>query len=279
MPFVDVEDGRLFYEISGEGTALVLIHSAWASQKWWRWQVPVLNKHYKVITIDVRGHGQSTALHSPSSVEDLTNDLETFLKKIAVDDPVLIGWSMGGMISMQYCLNHPQNVKALVLIATSGHRIPGLKLKICMQYLQALAGLFMDIAQPRKFDRTTREFPRQNAWLTYHLRNTLSPAASQEIYNWILSDITRNPRENFFAVIKSLWNWEAGEKLTEIGIPTLIMAGKLDTLAPPRCAQGLHEAIPNSKLVVVENASHYLVMERPEIVNQAILNFLKDIGC
>ncbi|UCE51430.1 MAG: alpha/beta hydrolase [Desulfobacterales bacterium] len=278
MPFIEVKDDRLYYESYGKGRPLVLIHSAWASHEWWQWQVPDLSRGYQVFLYDVRGHGQSTPLRDVFSVEGFTKDLEIFLQRLQIDETVLIGWSMGGIIAMQNCLDHPTKVKALILIATSGHRIPGLKLRIYSHYLQALLSLLMDFAQPRKYDRSAQQFPQQNLWLEHQVRNMLSPLASKEVFDWVLTDIRDNPRENFFTVIKSLWNWEAGNKLRQIKVPTLIMAGQDDTLAPPRFSQLLHDTIPNSRLRIIENTSHYLVLERPELVNAEILKFLKEIG-
>jgi len=57
MPFVDVENGKLYYEIAGEGRWLVLTHGARATHEWWRCQVPELSKGYRVLSLDVRGHG------------------------------------------------------------------------------------------------------------------------------------------------------------------------------------------------------------------------------
>jgi pimeloyl-ACP methyl ester carboxylesterase len=278
VPYVDVENGKLYYTVSGSGPPLVLLHGAWASHEWWQWQVPDFSQAYQVYSYDARGHGKSTPLRDVFSVEGFTKDLEIFLQRLRIDETVLIGWSMGGIISMQFCLNHPEKVKALILIATTGHRIPGLKLRIYSHYFQALLGLLMDFAQPRKYDRSAQQFPRQNLWLEHQVRNMLSPLASKEVFNWVLTDIRDNPRENFFTVIKSLWNWEAKDKLRQIMVPTFIMAGQNDTLAPPRFSQLLHDSIPNSKLQNIENASHYLVLERPELVNAEIIRFLKDIG-
>jgi pimeloyl-ACP methyl ester carboxylesterase len=278
VPYVEVENGKLYYTVNGSGPPLVLLHGAWASHEWWQWQVPDFARAYQVYSYDARGHGKSTPLRDVFSVEGFTKDLEIFLQRLQINETLLIGWSMGGIISMQFCLNHPKKVKALILIATSGHRIPGLKLRIYSHYFQALLGLLMDFAQPRKYDRSAQQFPRQNLWLEHQVRNMLSPLASKEVFNWVLTDIRDNPRENFFTVIKSLWNWEAKDKLRQIMVPTLIMAGQNDTLAPPRFSQLLHDSIPNSKLQIIENASHYLVLERPELVNAEIIKFLKGIG-
>ena len=76
MPFVEVEGGRLFYEVRGKGRPLLLIHGAWASHEWWRWQSQELARKYHVISPDVRGHGQSSPLTRVYSVHELAKDLE-----------------------------------------------------------------------------------------------------------------------------------------------------------------------------------------------------------
>jgi len=278
MPFASVTDGRLFYESYGQGRPLVLIHSAWATHKWWRWQVPDLARDYQVVAYDVRGHGQSTPLHGVSSVDGFVHDLQMFLEHLHITSPVIIGWSMGGIIAMQYCLNLPSSAKALVLIAASGHRIPRLKLRVYIAYLQSLLNLFTDLAQPRKFDRSTRQFPRQNVWLEHQVRKMLSPQATRDVFDWVINDIKNTPRDNYFNLMKSLWDWQAADQLRRIKIPTLILSGEHDSLVRPRFSRMLHDIIPNSKLRVIENAGHYLVLEQPELVNAEILKFLKEIG-
>ncbi|UCG94460.1 MAG: alpha/beta hydrolase [Candidatus Aerophobus sp.] len=278
MPFVEVEDGRLFYEVSGKGRPLVLIHGAWASHEWWRWQVPELSLHYRVYSLDVRGHGQSTTLQRPYSVEGFTRDLEIFLQTVGIDEVALIGWSMGGIISMQYCLNHPAKVRALVLIATRGHRNPSLKRKIIFHSLQARLSLLMDFTAPRKYDRVTNAFASQSrSRLEREVRDMLSPTAPREVFDWIMAELAHNPRQNYFEVAKSIWDWGVAKELKKIIVPTLIMVGEEDDRTPPRFSRLLHSEIPYSKLVIVKNASHYLTLERAELVNSEIITFLKSL--
>jgi proline-specific peptidase len=270
VPFVEVEKGRLYYEINGEGRWLVLIHGAWASHEWWRWQVPELSHNYRVLSLDVRGHGQSSPLEEPDSVDNFAKDLETLLQKVGAAEVALVGWSMGGIISMQYYLDNPSRVKTLVLVATRGHRNPKMKLQLWLQQLQTRLSLMMDFADYEAViyqDQVEKE-----------VRSMLSPATPKEVIDWIMTDLTNNPRRNFFEVAKSLWNWEAGDRLAAINVPTLIMVGEEDNRTPPHFSRLLHEKIPNSKLVVVENCGHYLLMERPDIVNAEIIRFLKNAG-
>ena len=277
MPFVEVEDGRLYYALSGKGRPLVLIHGAWASHDWWRWQVPELSQSYRVIAVDVRGHGRSSRLEGAYSVEGFARDLEILFKKVGVKETALIGWSMGGMISMHYCLQSPAKVKALILIATRGRRNPQMKRRILFQYLQAQLSLFMDLTWPRKYDRAAERFPGEEERVKREVKKMLSPSTPKEVSDWVLADLIKNPRTNYFEVARSIQDWEGGEALRRITTPTLIMVGQKDDRTPPRFSQILHGYMPNSRLVVVEDAGHCLALERPEVVNTEIIRFLKSL--
>jgi proline-specific peptidase len=278
VPFLEVEGERLFYEIIGKGRPLVLIHGAWASHEWWRWQVSELARSYQVISPDVRGHGQSSPLKSAYTVNGFAKDLALLLQSTGIHEAVLVGWSMGGIISIQYCLNYPSKVKALILIATRGHHHKKLKRRMILQYLQARLSLLMDFTAPRKYDRASGDFPSQKIWLEREVQKMLSPNVSKEVQDWVMSDVRNNPGESYFHVAKSIWNWGAGKKLKGIQVPTLIMVGDKDTRTPPRFSRLLHATIPNSRLVIVEDASHCLPLERPEQVNAEIIKFLKGLG-
>jgi 3-oxoadipate enol-lactonase len=277
MPFIEVEDGRLYYDISGKGHPVVLIHGAWASHEWWRWQVPELSRYYQVLSLDVRGHGQSSPLKSAYSVDGFTRDLEIFLQQVGIDEIALVGWSMGGIISMQYCLNHQSKVKALILIATRGHRNPLMKRRILLEYLQARLSLFMDLASPRKYDRVAQRFPGEDERVKREVRNMLSPSAPKEVFGWVMDDLIKNPRENYFKVAKSIQDWEAEKELGKINVPTLIIVGEKDDRTPPHFSRLLQAQIPGSRLVIVKDAGHCLALERPQVVNAEIIKFLKSL--
>jgi pimeloyl-ACP methyl ester carboxylesterase len=275
---VKAEEERLFYDITGKGRPLVLIHGVWASHEWWRWLVPALARTYYVISPDVRGHGQSSPLKSAYTVNGFAKDLDLLLRSIGIPEVVLVGWSMGGIISLEYALNYPSKVKALILIATRGHHNPKLKRRIILQYLQARLSLLMDFTAPRKYDRASGGFPTQKIWLEREVEKMLSPKASREVQDWVMSDVRNNPRENYFQAVRSIWNWGAADRLKEIEAPTLIMVGDKDTRTPPRFSRLLHATIPNSSLVIVKDAGHCLPLEQPQRVNEEIIEFLEGLG-
>jgi pimeloyl-ACP methyl ester carboxylesterase len=185
---------------------------------------------------------------------------------------------MGGIISLQYGLNYPSKVKALILIAARGHRDPKLKRRMILQHLQARLHLLMDFTAPRKYDRASGGFSIQKIWIEREVQKMLSPKAPKEVLDWVTSDIRNNPRENYFEVAKSIWDWEAADRLKGIKAPTLIMVGDKDNRTPPRFSRLLHDTIPNSGLVIVEGAGHCLPLEQPQRVNGEIIKFLVALG-
>lgn len=275
MPFAEVENGRLYYEISGKGRWLVLIHGVWATHEWWRWQVPGLSQTYKVLSLDVRGHGQSSKLERAYHVDGLTQDLEALFQEVGVDEVALVGWSMGGMISMQYYLNYPSKVKALVLIASRAQKSPKLNpLKIRLRNIQSRLNLIVSsVLDYKGYSSLTYEDQ-----LHQEVKSMLSPATPSEVIDWVMTDLINNPRENFLEVAKSIWDWEARGRLKFINVPTLIIVGDKDNRTPPRFSYLMHEKIPQARLFIILNQGHCLPLECPEIVNSEIIRFLKDTG-
>ena len=227
----------------------------------------------------MRGHGQSSPLKETYSVDGFACDLAGFLKQVGIYEPALIGWSMGGLISIQYCLDYPSNVKSLVLIATRGHKNPLMKSRILFQYFQSILGLFMAFTEPRKYDRTGASFAlEKEKWVEKEIKRLLSPTAPDDVIDWIMAELAHHPWKDYLKVAKSLWDWDAGKSLRKMDVPTLIMVGKNDQLTPPRFARRLQTEIPNSKLIILENAGHYMAMERSELVNSEIIKFLEEVG-
>lgn len=277
MPFVRVEDGRIFYESLGKGRPLVLLPGAWASQRWWKWQIPELSRRYRVVSMDMRGHGRSSDSTKGYPLKGYVADLDNLLQKLGIHETALVGWSMGGMIAMQYCLQHPQKVKALVLMATRGHRNPAMKPRILFQYLRSILRLLSDFTAPRNYDRSGASFRRESKrWIEKETRKALSSPGAKDVFEWMVSELTRHPRRNYLEVARGLWGWELGEALNKIPAPTLVMVGENDPWTPPRFSRLLQETIPNARLLIVEGQKHYMAMERPGLVNAAIIKFLSE---
>jgi pimeloyl-ACP methyl ester carboxylesterase len=111
---------RPYYEITGSGPlTLVLTHGLAASGDTWRGIVERLAPRYRVLTWDLRGHGQSPSPEGPYTIADLAGDLATVLDDAEIDRAVVVGHSAGGVIALQFALDHPRRVAGLVLVGTA----------------------------------------------------------------------------------------------------------------------------------------------------------------
>lgn len=279
MPEVDVGNGKVFYQVYGAGRPLVLVHGAWASHEWWKWQIPELSQSYRVLAMDVRGHGRSSPLQQSYSMPGFRKDLDVLLDCVGIDRTALVGWSMGGIISMEYCLAHPSKVEALILIGVRSRFGVGMRLRILSEYVRSVLGLMSTFLTPRKYDFNAAE---EQVDLTERFareaRQMVSPEASEEVVQWLAATMARTPFGSFFEIARSIWTWKAGPELSRIQAPTLIIVGEKDLITPPSHSRRLHHLIPHSRLIVVDGASHYVAMERPDLVSSAIRGFLTDLG-
>jgi pimeloyl-ACP methyl ester carboxylesterase len=153
-----------------------------------------------------------------------------------------------------------------------------MKHRILFEYFKARLNLLMDLASPRKYDRVAETFPGEKERVEKEVKSMFSPTTPKEVFDWVMADLINNPRKNYFEVARNLWDWGAGEELRRINVPTLIMVGEKDDWTPPSFSRLLHDQIPSSKLVILEDAGHCLPLERPERLNTEILKFLKTVG-
>src|SRR5690242_5351387 len=107
-----LEDLSISYEITGEGRPLILVHAGIADRRMWDDQVPAFAQHYQVIRYDMRGYGETEMVAGPFSH---SRDLYNLLKFLAVERAYLIGVSMGGTTIVDFTLEHPEMVEALII--------------------------------------------------------------------------------------------------------------------------------------------------------------------
>src|SRR5437660_12337913 len=121
--YCDVQGGKIYYEVAGQGHPLVLIHGGQLDRRMWDEQFQFFASRYKVIRYDVRGFGQSPAANKPFSQSE---DLATVLKCAKADKAYVVGLSLGGRIAIDFTLAHPEMVDALIPVAPglSGFNLP-----------------------------------------------------------------------------------------------------------------------------------------------------------
>jgi pimeloyl-ACP methyl ester carboxylesterase len=261
---------ELYYEIHGQGDWLVLAHEFSGGYKSWQPQVDALSEHYRVLVYNNRGYPPSTVPEEPHgySQEHSIEDLRHLLDHVGVERPVLIGFSMGGSIVLNFALAYPDRIRALVLAGTG----TGSNNK------EQNARDFGPIA-----DRFLKEGPAKvgEDYLRGPTRVQLlrkNPAAWKKLYAEFseLSPIGMAYTLRGVQLKRpTMYELEAG--LRTLRVPTLVIVGEEDApaLEPSRF---LARTIPDARLRVLPGTGHTVQLEEPYAFNGAVLAFVRALG-
>lgn len=252
MPFIDVEELKVYYESKGEGHALLLIHGAGSSCLNWKPQIEDLSEEFHAIAIDLPGHGRSQAT-DPSliTIDWYTKFVKKFLESMGIERVTPIGHSMGGAISMQFLLDYPESVECLVLTST------GAKLGV----------------SPALFSVLRSDFKKAM------VMGFMSPTAlkmDKKLIEELRDDVERLDPKIGLSDFEACNKFDLRDRIGDINKPTLITAASKDSVHPKFWSEYLHEHIKDSKLKIFEGDVLYM-LEKPEEVNPVISEFLKGI--
>src|SRR5437867_2023625 len=161
MPSVKVNGIEINYREAGEGFPVVLIHGYTGNLRNWALTIPALTGHFKTISVDLRGHGQSGKPTRPEdhALELMTEDVVALMGQLGVRQCYLAGHSMGGMVAQQIALGHPELVKALVLVDTAAEVPEGLRYDERRQQRQRLVEIAQRDGMEAVFEEQLRTTP------------------------------------------------------------------------------------------------------------------------
>jgi 3-oxoadipate enol-lactonase len=256
---------RLYWEHTGDGPPVLLIHGLGLSGgAWWR-TVDTLAPTMRVITFDNRGIGRSESLMPAYTTEAMADDAIAVLDDLGVEEAHIYGISLGGMVAQQVALRHPRRVKSLILGATQ----PG-----------GRRAVRADDEVMTFFRRRSTMDMEEAAWAS--VPYNYGPRAREEHVDRIADDIERrmiNPfneqayRAQLFAA--ALHNCYG--RLDRIRVPTLVVHGEHDRVIPVDNARLMAERIPGSRLRILPEAGHLYPTEEPA-VDDSIASFVADLA-
>jgi len=253
----------LYYEIHGRRDDasrpwLVFSHSLACSVAMWAPQLAEFARQYRVLAFDTRGHGSSDAPAGAYTFDDLSDDLRGLLRELEINAAHFIGLSMGGMIGQVFALKHPGLFKSLT-IADSTSRWPP-------EAIELFAGR-AKTAQARGMEPLVK--PTLDRWFTppFHKSHPV------EVAN-IAAAIRTTPVAGYAGCSHAIPRIDTTRRLKEIDCPILVIVGKDDPGTPLAMSQEIHDNVPGSELVVIENAAHISNIEQAENFNRALSGFL-----
>ncbi|MBK8024792.1 MAG: alpha/beta hydrolase [Chloroflexi bacterium] len=270
--FVETNGARLRCEVAGQGEALVFIHAGIADRSMWDPQVEAFQGQYRVIRYDTRGYGESETLESVSYSNRA--DLRALLDTLRVDKAVLIGCSRGGQIAIDFTLESPERVRALVPVCAG---LPG------YDYTHVVPpeeeALFNEAEAAETAAETTGDWARVAefdvlVWADGVARGGQAPDAVREKVRQMCEKIYARGDDPGTPIVLDP---PAGKRLSEIAVPALVIVGEYDTSHARAAADAMAGGIAGARKVMIRNAAHLPSMEHPALFNQLLGDFLASL--
>lgn len=256
--FAKVNNTSLYYQMTGEGEVVILIHSGLTDLRQWDDQFDFLGKYFRVIRYDIRGFGKSDRPNEPFSHFE---DLKALFDYFGIKKAHLIGASMGGSIAIDFTLQYPELGKNLIL---SGPSLNGYN--FTADYKSKLMSLaVMSIARRDKDFNKSVEFMLNNpVW------RQNNPKACQRLKNMFLD----TSLEWALRDIEKIAEPSASERLSEISQKTLLVIGSEDSQPIKEIARVLESDITMVKKIEIKDTGHLPNLDKPDEFNKLVLEFL-----
>ncbi len=252
--------GGLSYRKNGEfpGVAIILVHGAVGDSRLYRSQMKYFGTRYKIIALDLPGHGHSRAEEVMPSLDDFVGSIECILNEEAIESCVLVGHSMGGGVCLEAFTRGMRGIAGLVLVSTAP------VLPVSPDLVRLLegddSGLLAEVI-------VGKVFSKQVDLLVGIAKNGLYGKQSGKIMDIIRNDIEICDRMDYT------------DALPRIDIPVLIIANRFDRVISSDLTASLHRGIKNSRFVIFEESGHIPFFENPGPFNAEVEAFLNSLPC
>jgi len=250
------------YELAGEGECLVLVHGAGDSLHLWDGQVPEFSRRYRVLTYDIRGFGETELGEAEVDVSLLAADLRELLRAVGSDRAFVLGHSMGGRIALQFAIEQPEAVRALVLSSSGvgvGARPPGADERR-RQLIEALERGDLETAMEQMTASSFSPGLRERDPALFERYKRIKLANDPRAFARVWGAVMQAPPPD----------------VSRISCPVLIIAGERDAFMSVDMARAAQAAIAGSRLELLPTG-HTPALEAPERFNRIVLDFLAGV--
>ena len=261
MPSFEVNQAVLYYESIGEGEPLLFIHGLGSSISDWENQIPYFGAHYRVVALDLRGHGNSDKPPGPYSSRLFADDIAALIASLDIGPVNVVGLSLGGFIACQLAVDHSDLVRTLIVV----NSVPGLprdtvrdryRIRSTLLVRQLIAHLFGMRALGRFLGK--KLFPRPD---------------QEELRQTFIDRWAENDKHAYLSSLATVPTWNLEHRLSSISCPTCLISGEHDFF-PLALKEEYAEKMPDARLVVIPNSGHFTPLDEPERFNEALMEFL-----
>jgi 3-oxoadipate enol-lactonase len=258
----------LGYMDIGQGLPIVLIHGLFLDHTAFEEQIRAFADRYRIIAIDIHGHGASSELDRSMSLDEMAADFFDLVQQLGIQQAIWGGVSLGGMTSLRIAIGHPEAVLGLLLLNTNagkgaGKKVPsfdGLNAPLTMRLLWQTRFLKNKVLEAGLFGRTTLATKPDllPSWV-----EKMKPISCKSMKNAIEAVLSAS------SIL---------EQLSSIAVPTTIAGGAEDTALPMSASRDIHEKICDSILVEIPQCGHSSSIEQPVQVTQLLERLLVEVN-
>jgi pimeloyl-ACP methyl ester carboxylesterase len=269
MRVVELSDGTELHMLDkGDGMPVVLLHGWGSSSELWRYQIDSLTRRFRTIAPDLRGFGLSSRADGRLTLDIVTSDVAELLERLSLERVCLMGWSMGGLVVMRYCEAFDMRPIAGIGIMDVAPRLlpaPDWELGV---------GMSTEIGSSR--DRWERTWARDPQAVLGEI-TTMAFAdydGHRADIEWLTAESQRaDPLA--MELLSDLYACDFRPMLPRVGVPSLLLYGRLSTSTTPAVADYIRRAILKSQLVMFEHSGHALMIEEPTKFNEVVCLFVE----
>ena len=255
MALATINGIELYYEIHGEGPALVFAHGAGGSHLSWWQQVPMLAQSHRCVTFDHRGFGLSREQPGGPGARAFVDDLRALLDHLGIERAALVGQSMGGWTVLGFAIQYPERSRALVLCDTTAGMDDAEVIAEQRRLLENVKGGLDDVIKLAIGTDLERRDPARAFYRQISALNLGVPADLFEV----LFAARQNP-----------------DLVVERRIPAILIVGEEDVLTPPSIMELMRRRLGPARLIRIPGSGHSVYFERPDEFNRTIENFLRE---
>ena len=264
MPVIQCNGADLYYEDHGEGHPIVFLHGATAGLRYFEPQLTAMSASYRTVAVDFRGHGRSEKTELGHTIQHYAEDVRSFLEQLGLDDVILVGWSMGAVVSWEYVHQFgTDRIRALVDIDMEPSPVKR------EDYDYGSYGIDDLEEAIRGIQTSPIELLDQQA------EAMLSEPPSRELRNLILDEGSRTPPPIQGGLLFGLlYLRDYRDVLAEIDVPTLVCAGADEKWRSVASVRYVAELVSNAQFERFEHSGHCLTIEEPERFNRVLGDFV-----
>lgn len=258
MPYSKISDLNIFYyENNRDGIPLLFIHGWLGRSREWVYQFSYFNPRNHIIILDLPGFGRSDKPKTKYSIKFFTETIIDFLNSTGFNEVYIIGHSLGGLIAQNIAYLYPDMVRKLILISTPYAGSLTNKEKLLLFFLK----IFFKLA----YKKVLKEI----------IKRIIDPKTERIDFQRLIKYALKLPKSTVLSSFKNMNNRNNPKTmLNKISQPTLIIHGNNDKIVTNSMINNLHDALPVSQLIVIEDGQHRLMFQNHEKINKVIEDFI-----